>query len=130
LTGVIKEHKNKIVPLYTYYELKIRPEPTLLDEDFFSKDVVRKLWSGSGDKPNIGYVRDMGKQLEVDAVIICDVYVRVFDPDPGTYKIYIVDVNSGKMYQGRANTQDVEGQGGALFEKLAQRLMAEFIRNR
>jgi cell division protein FtsB len=130
LTGVIKEHKNKIVPLYTYYDLEIRPEPTLLGEDFFSKDVVRKLWSGSGDKPNIGYVRDVGKQLDVDAVIICYVYVRVFDPDPGTYKIYIVDVNSGKMYQGRANTQDVEGQGGARFEKLAQRLMAEFIRNR
>ncbi len=130
LTDVINRHKNQIVARYTYYEIKTKPKPKVLDEEFFTQDVVRKLWSGSGGGPNTGSVRQIGKQLDVDVVIICDIDGRTFDPDSGTYKTYVVDVHSGQVHKGRANTQNIEGEGEARFEALSQRLLAEFIQNR
>jgi uncharacterized caspase-like protein len=130
LTDVLDRQKNKIVPLYTYYAVKTKTAPEVLGKNFFTKNVVKKLWSGSGDGPNVPYVLDLGKQLGIDVVFICNNDARTFDPDPGTYKIYIVDVHSGKMYKGRATANDIESQGGARFTNLAQRLLAEFIQNR
>jgi hypothetical protein len=130
LTDVLDRQKNKIVPLYTYYAVKTKTEPQVLEKNFFAKDVVKKLWSGSGDGPNVPYVLDLGKQLDIDVALMCNNDARTFDPDSGTYKIYVVDVHSGKMYKGRATANDIENQGGARFTSLAQRLFAEFIQNR
>jgi hypothetical protein len=130
LTDVLDRQKNKIVPLYTYYAVKTKTAPQVLKKNFFTKDVVKKLWSGSGDGPNVPYVLDLGKQLGIDIVFMCNNDARTFDPDPGTYKIYIVDVHSGKMYKGRATANDIENQGGARFTNLALKLLAEFIQNR
>jgi hypothetical protein len=71
----------------------------------------------------------MGKKLGVDAVFLCNIYARPWDPDPGTFKVYMVDVHSGKMYQGQASTQDIEGKGEGIFEELAQKVIAEYMRN-
>ena len=130
LAGVLKRHKNQIIVQYSYYEVKTKPKPKVLDEEFFTRDVVKKLWSGFDGGPHMGYVRQIGKQLDVDVVIICDIDGRVFDPDPGTYKSYVVDVHSGQVYKGRANTRDIEGEGEAQFGQLTRRLLAEFIKNR
>ena len=130
LTTVVKRHKNEIIAQYTHYEIKTKPKPNLLDEDFFTQDVIRKLWSGPGGGPHIGYVREIAQQLDVDVVILCDIDGRIFDPDPGTYKMYVVDVHSGRVYKGRTATRDIEGEGEARFEELTQRLLAEFIQNR
>ena len=102
----------------------------VLKKDFFTKDVVSKLWLGSGDSPNVSYVCDLGKHLDIDLVFMCNNDARVFDPDPGTYKIYIIDVHSGKMHKGRATVNDIDSQGRARFTNLAQKLLAEFIQNR
>ena len=130
LTTVIKRHQSEIVAQYTHYDIKTKPKPKVLDEDFFTPDVIRKLWSEPGGRPHIGYVREIGHQLDIDVVILCDISARTFDPDQGDYKMYVVNVHSGRVHQGRATTQDIEGEGEARFEELTQRLFAEFIQNR
>jgi hypothetical protein len=130
LTDVIDRCQNQIVPLYTYYAVKTHTRPEVLKKDFFTKDVVSKLWSSSDDGPNVSYVCDLGKHLEIDLIFMCNIDARTFDPDPGTYKIYVIDVNSGKLYAGRAAVNDIETRGRAQFTNLAQRLFAESTQNR
>jgi hypothetical protein len=130
LADVIDQHKNQMVPLYTYYAVKTKSAPTVLKKDFFTKEVIKKLWSGSGDTPNVNYVCDVGKHLEIDIVIMCNIDAQTWDPVRGTDRFYIVDVHSGRLYKGRATVNDIENMGAARFTNLAKRLLAESTQNR
>jgi hypothetical protein len=127
LVDVLDRHKDRVIARYTYYEIKTKPRPELLKESFFTKKVVQKLWSGSGGGPNMDYVRQVGKQLDIDVVLMCDIDGRTFDPDSGTYKIYVVDVYSGRVYKGRAYTQNIEGEAEYRFIKLSEKLFGQYI---
>jgi hypothetical protein len=130
LTDVIDRRKKQIVPRYTYYAIKTKSRPEVIKEDFFTKDVTRKLWSGSSDGPNVSYVCDIGKHLEIDVVFMCNIDAITWDPDRGTYRVYIVDVHSGKMYKGRAAVNDIENLASSRFTNLAKRLLAEYFQNK
>jgi len=129
LTDVLEQRKKQIASLHTYYAIKVRPRTQVLGENYFSETVVSTLWTGSGDAPNVGYVRKMGKELKIDAVFLCNIDIIPWDPDPGTYKVFMVDVHSGKMYQGAASTRDIESNGERLFKKTAQKVISEYMRN-
>jgi len=76
-----------------------------------------------------GYVRKMGKELKIDAVFLCNIDIIPWDPDPSTYKVFMVDVHSGKIYQSEASTRDIESNGEKLFKKTAQKVISEYMRN-
>ena len=133
LTAALHSNENAIVTSYSYYQIKTRPEPETLRHDYFSQDVLDRLWYGQDGSvskvPNVGMVCKLAKQLGADAVLVSDNYAKPWDPDPGTYKVYLIDVKTAKMYQAQSATQDIEGQGERKFEQLAEKVLGQYLTN-
>ena len=124
------------VPLFSYYdlgkEIERKYDVRELPREILPDRVVKNVWIKesffSGWTPNIELVSTLGRQLQVDAIIMYYIDVVGQDPDPGTVVCFIVDVNTKKVYHAKDNTRDYDNDGGRLNYNLTWKVFSAYNR--
>jgi len=114
-----------LIPLYSYYDLQTDPRPIYLDKYFLSEDVIKNLWSGS--RPNFDLVYTLATQLKIDAVLMCSIYAKIFDPDPAQIDIFLIDRETRKVYKKTGNTVDYEDRGEEIISRLVEKVFRAYL---
>jgi len=91
-----------LVPKYSYCELKdIQTEK--ISGDILSKNVIDNLWlkesSFASEQPNIGLLCQLGKKLQVDAILTYNTYVYADSHEAfGDFTVSLINVGTKKAY--------------------------------
>ena len=117
----------KFFPLYSYYDLK-NINVRKIDGDILTKEVIDKLWIKtsyfSEAKPNTNLIRSLGKKLQVDAVLIYDLYVN---PDVGnSIKVFLINVKTQNTYHSKDDFISWPFQPTLSFQFVTNKVYADF----
>ena len=124
------------VPLFSYYdlggEIQRKYDVKKPDREILPDDVVKNLWIKkgffSGWTPNVELVSTLGRQLQVDAILMYHVDVMAQDPDPGTVENFLIDVNTKKVYRAKSETRDYDNDGGRMNYNLTKEVFKAYNR--
>jgi ketosteroid isomerase-like protein len=138
------------VPTFSYYDLKTKFNTMSLRDGVLSDAVIEKLWiakgsSPSGHDPSIDTICQLGKQLEVDAVLMY--YVNLSREEVnhlfssatssrrerdllgtgGNIGVFLVDVHNKKRYfDGGSSAIFASGEGSEAVMKLTKKVFIDY----
>jgi hypothetical protein len=117
----------KLFPLYSYYDLK-NINVRKIDENILTKEVIDKLWIKtsyiSEQKPNTNLISSLGKQLQVDAVLI---YYLFANPDSSnSINVFLINVKNQKTYHAKDVFQAWPFQPTLSFQFVTNKVYADF----
>jgi len=123
------------VPLFSYYDLGDKVQRKFkvngFSEEILPDNVVKNLWikkGFSGWTPNVDLVCTLGRQLQVDAILMYYIDVTAADPDKGTSVGFLIDVNTQKIYRAKSRTESYEEEGERMNYKLTQKVFKAYNR--
>ncbi len=115
--------------VYSYYDLKARPNPKLLDKDLINGDIYWKSGTGKGRisaKPNVDLACELGQRLGVDTVLMSAINLQMTDPVIGCIKVFLINVKTKKMSWDKACVEDFEAEGALTFMFLSDNLLYKY----
>lgn len=125
-------------PIYSYYDLGIRIKTRKLTNKNMivsnNINVINKIWfkkSFMADlEPRIDLVCEIGKQLQVDAVLIYHIEVHPADPPNGSISIFLINVKTGKMYHARDQVSCFDDDGYKMSKDITKKIFSHFIKDK
>lgn len=111
------------VPLYSAYALNRYPVTRI---DTREKPSLRRVWKGGRPGPNQEVVYDLGKQLDVKALILYDLEIRHGDD---YLWVYLADVTRRRLYQVKGQTYDFSESGYSELLHITRGVFAEYQRH-
>jgi len=127
---IFKDHKS-FVPVYSFYDLGHKFSAKTISNDLMSKKTKKDLWTGGGlfanPKPNIALASQIGKQLAVDVVFMCDINVGNQDPPSAKFIFYLINVHPKGMFYHSTETVNFEDRGHAVFKGLVEKVLQNYL---
>ena len=109
LNNTIDETK-LFTPLFSYYEIDEEFSSKMISKDILGIDSVwEKKSFFSNYKPNINIISEIGKQLNIDAVLMFDMLITLKDD---FIRAYLIDVKKKKIYYAYGVTYIFREGGG------------------
>ena len=122
---------HSFVPVYSFYDLGHKFSAKAISKDLLSKKVTRDLWTKDSffatPKPNIDLAINIGKQLAVDVVFMCDIDVGSEDPPAAKFVFYLINIHPKGMFYHSSQTSDFEDGGHNAFKSLVEKLLKNYM---
>ena len=115
--------------VYSYYDLKVRPNPKLLNKDVIDGNIYWKqgTWKGMiSAKPNVDLACELGQKLGVDAVLMGAIFIQMTDPVIGCTKVFLINTKTKKMSWDEACVEDFEAEAAPTFMTLSDNLLYRY----
>jgi len=115
--------------VYSYYDLKARPNPKLLDKNVIDGDIYWTQGAGKGRisaKPIVDLACELGQRLGVDVVLMSAINLQMTDPVIGCMKAFLINVKTKMMSQDVACVEDFEAEGALNFMILSDNLLYKY----
>ena len=94
-----------------------------------SKRSIKALWSKRNKSwqpaPDLKLALKMGRQLNVETIILCCIQIGNEDPPAGRYGVYFINVKTKKTTYAANMTPDVEGDGFKTFKALVDQVFTD-----
>ena len=112
LSRIINDIKNRdtLTLNSSFYEIDTIPEVEKIDDSVINSSAIDDLWlkkpSSQKNEPNVKLVRQIGKTLNADAVLMLyfDVKTETIDINVKKIIIYLIDIKTGKLFSERSRT--------------------------
>ena len=134
---------------YSFYDMGVRYKGKRLDMQALNELGVASndaLWSkktvaGGGflskfipaptvGYPNVGLAVKVGERLGVDAVVMCQVDIRIVDPPNGHVEMFLIEVPSGKVQRAKSVTDQFDQDGYDISTEVANIVFRHYDNNR
>jgi len=123
--GKVIEQNHRFKVTYSHYELRLT-HSTESVPDFTEDNLWVKKSFFSDVEPNFDFVLNLGADLEIDAVLLCDLYVGSADPPPAKYSAFLFSIRSGNRYVIKASTDNFDNEGTEVFKRMIREVLSQY----
>jgi hypothetical protein len=111
LKDAIRQNES-YVPVYSHYDIGRDLNKNKIYRSVINNTTMNNLWTKKGFlshlTPNVDFLCKLGKQLQVDAILVASVDVTTADPDRGSAKVFLVQVETKKEFKCMNESDDFD----------------------
>lgn len=126
----------RFVPLFSYYDLGNKLKTKNISDDLLREDVIDDLWfrrsAFSEVEPNIDLICRVGRELQVDVVLMYDLFVssfsEVFWQSHGHHfmRVFLINLKTKEKYYAKGITTNFDFDGFDQVKSLTEKVFNDF----